>query len=103
MQTMKQLLRKARQQGRDPYLAWLTGLQVSLAELLMGRQLKTKLPSVDTLLTPVQRDSIVSQLCKRQQQQKKYYDHGAREAPEVHPGDIKLSGGSGGTNGSQPW
>ena len=56
---MKQLLRKARQQGRDSYMALLdfrasaiTGLKVSPAELLMGRQLKTKLPSVDTLLTP---------------------------------------------------
>ena len=95
VQTMKQLLRKAMHQGTDPYLALLdfraspiTGLKVSPAELLMGRKLKTKLPSVETLLQPMQNDGIVSQLGKRQQQQKKYYDRGAREAPEVHPGDI---------------
>ena len=82
-------------QGTDPYLALLdfraspiTGFKVSPAELLMGRKLKTKLPIFDTLLQPMQNDGIVSQLGKRQQQQKKYYDRGAREAPEVLLGDI---------------
>ena len=92
IQTIKQLLRKADHEGRDPYLALLdhrsspiTGLDASPAELLMGRPLRTKLPPPPVPQQAEERD----QLYRRQLQQKKYYDrHAAAEAAELKPGDV---------------
>lgn len=59
IQTIKNLLRKACEDGNDPYIALLecrntsiSGLKESTAQLLMSRMLKSKLPTVGSLLKP---------------------------------------------------
>ena len=94
VQTIKRLMRKADEDGRDPYLALLelrntpiSGLKYSPAQLLMSRMLRTKIPVADHML-----DSQVypahQQLKERQQTQKKYYDRGTRELSVLKPGDV---------------
>ena len=59
IQTIKNLLRKAFEDGNDPYIALLeyrntaiSGLKESPAQLLMSRMLKSKLPTSASLLKP---------------------------------------------------
>ena len=59
IQTIKNLLKKACQDGNDSYIALLeyrntpiSGLKESPAQLLMSRMLKSKLPTVESLLKP---------------------------------------------------
>ncbi len=59
IQTIKNLLRKADDEGNDPYMALLeyrdtpiTGMQEWPAQLLMNRMLKSKLPTTTALLQP---------------------------------------------------
>jgi hypothetical protein len=83
IQTLKNLLKKADEEGRDPYIALLehrntpiSGLKHSPAQLLNSRVLRTKLPAVSSVLQP----RVVSahgELKHRQIKQKKYYDQHA--------------------------
>ena len=94
IQTVKQMLRKAAHDGKDPYLGLLDqrstpipDLNASPAELLFGRALKTKLPVHEDLLTPPsQRD--IQDLRRRQQRQKFYYDRGIVEERDISSGDV---------------
>ncbi len=59
VQTVKNLLKKAQESQRDPYTALLEyrnphldGVKLSPAQLLVGRRLKTKLPTSAKLLRP---------------------------------------------------
>lgn len=59
IQTIKNLLRKACEDGNDPYIVLLeyrntpiSGLKESPAQLFMSRMLKSKLPTVESLLKP---------------------------------------------------
>lgn len=97
VQTVKQLLRKADYEGRDPYLALLdhratpiTGLNASPAELLMGRAIRTKLPWPKHSKELPDHDLIRAQLHHRQLQQKKHYDRHdtSTEATDLSPGDV---------------
>ena len=95
IQTIKQLLRKASYDGKDPYLALLNfrntpipDLKASPAQLLFGRSLKTKLPAHEDLLTPKEPIDVEHQLRERQQRQKSYYDRGAVASSEMQPGDV---------------
>ncbi|XP_062498814.1 uncharacterized protein K02A2.6-like [Corticium candelabrum] len=83
VQTIKSLMTKAKSSGKDFFLAPLayrtaphetTG--VSLAHLLMGRRLRTTLPSLPGVLAPeVARRGTVQETGERsKQQQRKYYD-----------------------------
>lgn len=93
VQTVKQLLRKAQMCGKDPYLAMLeyraapvAGLQYSPAQILMGRQIRGRLPVTARLLKP----TIVNvrhQLVRRQADQKKQYDKAAKSLKPLHTGD----------------
>ena len=77
VQTIKQLLRKCRHDGSDPYLALLNfrstpipELNASPTQLLMRRAVKTKLPMVTTLLEPRLVPEVSQGLQEHQERQK---------------------------------
>ena len=83
--TVKQLMRKAAEEGRDVHLALLeyrntpiSGLEYSPAQLLMSRMLKDKLPAPTSLLLPKLVQGAHKSLSARQQRQKKYHDRGTK-------------------------
>ena len=96
VQTMKRLLKKADESKQDAFLALLefrnspiTGMEVSPAELLMERKLRTRLPTVKSLLEPKTRpmSQVRQKLLLRQQRQKAYYDRGTRPLPTLREGE----------------
>ena len=94
VQTLKNLFKKADEDGRDPYLALLeyrntpiTGLEYSPAQLLMSRTLRSKLPTAEKLLQPKVVDAHDA-LKRRQVRQKTYYDKHAAPLAPLRPGDV---------------
>ena len=92
--TVKQLLRKAREDGRDPHIALLeyrntpvSGLEYSPAQLLMSRMLRDKLPTTANLLKPKVASSAYTKLRARQLKQKDYFDRGTRPLSKLSMGD----------------
>ena len=96
VQTAKHILEQ-----EDPFLALLTyratptgPTRVSPAELAMGRQLRTTLPTLQTNLDPQQydKDIIKENDAKAKMSNKTYYDrrHGAQTLPELRAGDPVL-------------
>ena len=88
-------------QQEDPFLALLSyrttatsPTAVSPAELAMGRKLRTTLPTLPANLE--QKKIDMKKLKERDEKaknaNKKYFDrrHGAKNLPELHPGDIVL-------------
>ncbi|XP_021362545.1 uncharacterized protein K02A2.6-like, partial [Mizuhopecten yessoensis] len=60
VQTVKRLFKKARDDGKDPYLALMelrnipiTGIELSPSQLLLGRATRTTLPAKRTQLNPL--------------------------------------------------
>ena len=97
VQTAKRILKQD-----DPLLALMsyratptTSTGVSPAEMLMGRKIRTTLPSLKKNLIPRQpnRDLIRRRDEEAKQQQAFYYNrrHGARNLPPLHTGDHILS------------
>ena len=94
VQTLKGLLKKADEEGRDPYIALLeyrntpiSGLQYTPSQMLMSRLLRSKLPTKQSLLQP----KVVQahdDLTRRQQRQKLYYDKRASPLQKLSPGDV---------------
>ena len=94
VQTLKRMLKKAEEDGQDPYLALLeyrntpvSGLPYSPAQLLMSRSLRLKLPVKPSLLQP----RVVNahfELGKRQEYQRKFHDRGANPLPSLNSGDV---------------
>ena len=94
MQILKGLLKKADEDGRDPYLALLeygntpvAGLQYTPSQMLMSRLLRSKLPTKQTLLQPNVVDAHRDLQC-RQQRQKTYYDKSASPLQQLNRGDV---------------
>lgn len=93
VQTIKNLLKKA----RDPYRALLAYRATPLssgyspAQLLMGRRLRTPLPTFPEALRPELPDLQALQRKEREQREKgaRHFNlrHGARDLPELSPGD----------------
>ena len=91
VQTIKNLLKKA----QDPYKALLNhrntpldGINLSPAQLLMGRRLKSPLPTKVELLKPQRSQEIQQHFQKRKKRVKFYYDqHSEKELPPLTPGD----------------
>ena len=93
VQTVKNLLHKAIMSGQDPYVALMqyrttpfSGIPYSPAQMLMGRQLRGKLPISSKLLQP----AIVKArplLVQCQNAQKQQYDKSAKALPPLQPGD----------------
>lgn len=94
VQTVKNLLRKAQDGNGDPYIALLEyrntpleGVGYSPAQLLMGRRLKSKLPTTTALLTPESSIQVSDKLKEKQLKQKSYYDRQTRCLPDLHKGE----------------
>ncbi|XP_041350871.1 uncharacterized protein K02A2.6-like [Gigantopelta aegis] len=93
VQTVKRLWRK----NNDQYLALLDyrttpldGIDLSPAQLLMGRRPRNKLPTTRSMLQPTSynRHEVNRRLVFAKVRQKYYYDHsGTRELPPLHPGE----------------
>ena len=91
VQTLKNLLQKARDSGNDPYLAVLNYRSTpvsntipSPAEILMNRQLRTRL-NTPSKKSRKKTNGIREKLKERQMKQKQYYDKGAKELPILKP------------------
>lgn len=94
VQTIKQLMRKVAEDGKDIYKCLLdfrdspiSGLQVTPAQLLMGRRLKSILPVSSRKLMPQPAVQGRDELVARQQQMARYYNRGKRELPSLQPGE----------------
>ena len=92
---IKQMLKKCKESGDDPYLALLelrntplTGIGYSPAELLMSRRLRTSVPMRSDLLQPKVVEDARERLLQRQSNHKQYYDRGTRALPPVATGDT---------------
>ena len=90
---VKQMLRKADEEGRDPYLALLayrntavTRMSYSPAQMLMSRVLNSKIPILPALLEPKVVDPR-PQLEQQQRRHKAVFDRGARELPKLQAGE----------------
>ena len=93
VQTVKKLLTKAQMSGQDPYTALLqyrlspvSGLPFSPAQMLMGRQIRGRLPTLAKVLKPATVDAR-PHLLQQQQNYKQQYDKGAKPLPPLHTGD----------------
>ena len=102
VQTAKRLLTKAKEDGKDPYLALLdfrnTPIDKKLGspvQRLMGRRTRTLLPTSSELLKPKVIDTSVVTRRKQECAKKKkvYYDRQAKALPELSSGEnvyVKL-------------
>ena len=95
VQTIKTLLKKAKEGMKDEQLALLefrntpiTGLQESPAQLLMSRRLRSTLPMIVPMLQPHVSANTKSKLKLRQNIQKKHYDKTAKNLPTLQPDDV---------------
>ena len=95
VQTMKNLLKKAKEAMKDEQLALLefrntpiSGLQESPAQLLMSRRLRSTLPMTSTMLQPHVSINVKKKLKHKQTTQKRYYDKKAKNLPPVKPNDT---------------
>nr|XP_034322535.1 uncharacterized protein K02A2.6-like [Crassostrea gigas] len=91
VQTVKNLLRKADESGGDIYTSLMNyraspidGIGLSPSQLLMNRQLRTKLPITADLLNSKAVESCKPQLIARQEKQKYYYDRHSATLPNVN-------------------
>ena len=95
VQTVKDMFKKAEHGNSDVYVSLMEyraspidGVRRSPAQLLMNRQLRTKLPVSSELLKPEVVKSKQKELVERQKSQKFYYDKKSKPLPEVSPGEI---------------
>ena len=94
VQTLKSLLKKADEEGRDPYIAMLeyrntpiSGLRYAPAQLAMSRLLRSKLPTTKAVLEP-RVVNAKQDLTDRQTRFKQDYDRGATPLKPLKPGDV---------------
>ena len=90
VQTIKKLLKKAREGENDEQLALLelrntpiTGMSYSPAQLLMNRRLRGSLPFTAKSLEPSVPEGAKSQLQNRQKKQKDQYDKHTKSSPTL--------------------
>ena len=96
VQTVKNCLKKAVLDKRDPYLALLeyrntpvSDMLGSPAQRLMGHRTKTLLPTSQKLLQPktISPRTVQHELCQRKERQKYYYNKHSQLLDELNPGD----------------
>ncbi len=98
---VKQMMRKALDEGKDWYLALMdyrntppVGLKYSPAEMLMSRRLRGNLPVSDNLLVPHVPTDVTEDLKGRQTRYKQYYDRSAKKLPSLEAGEgVRISKG----------
>lgn len=95
VKTAKQLMLKAIQSSRDPYLALLDwrntpteGLHSSPAQRLFNRRTRTLLPTTTPLLQPEIPKDTTEKIQVRKAKQSYYFNVGAKELPELQVGDT---------------
>ena len=95
VQTLKQLMKKAKAEHKDPYLSLLElrntpvhGL-ASPSQLSMSRRLRSAIPCTEKHLRPVviNPEQIEEAFERKQEIQKLYYDRSARPLPQIHEGE----------------
>ena len=92
---MKNLLRKACEDGNVPYTVLqeyrntpISRLKVSPAQLLMSRMLNSTLPTVQSLLKPKLVDNPQQKLQQKSDKQKIYYDQNTKLLPSIKEGET---------------
>jgi len=63
-------------------------MDLSPAQLLMSRRLRSTLPLTHSLLAPTVNKGVTKQLKDQQERQQVYYDRGARPLPPLSKGDT---------------
>ena len=103
VQTVKNLLTKAKQDRRDPYLGLLEYRNTPIddigspAQLLMSRRLRSIIPTTNAQLQPKVLDphKVMEKLRLKQEKQKHYFDQHAKHLPTLEKGDrIRVQMGS---------
>ena len=96
VQTIKQILTKAKESGTDPYLALLcfrtTPIDQNLpapAEILYSRRIRANLPFASPK-TSNKNNRIRKALLVRQKSQKAYHDRNAHDLPQINEGENVL-------------
>nr|XP_054591203.1 uncharacterized protein K02A2.6-like [Nothobranchius furzeri] len=95
IKTVKHALKKALQTGTDPHLVLLslrntpiTGLNMSPAQMLMGRVLRSTLPCSSAVLQQSSLHNIHNKIRDMQLRQKQHFDKRAKALPVLSPGDT---------------
>ena len=102
VQIVKQLYKKAHDDGKDPELALLdyrntpiSGMPYSPAQLLMSRRLRDQLPTSNTHLKPKVPVHAADALKRRQNTQKRYYDRGSKPLTNLKVGQsVRIKKGN---------
>lgn len=97
IKTVKHALIKATQTGTDPHLVLLslrntpvTGLNMSPAQMLMGRVLRSTLPCSSAVLKPSTPEHIHDKIQDLQSRQKQHYDQRAKPLPTLTPDTARV-------------
>ncbi|CAC5417870.1 unnamed protein product [Mytilus coruscus] len=96
VQSVKKMLSKSKQDGKDPYIAMLKYRNTPLenldssAQLLMNRRLRTTIPTIKNRLKPKCGNLKNTQRKMKQQKmnQIQYYDKSSKPLPELQPNDT---------------
>uniref|UniRef100_A0A3P8RSC1 Integrase catalytic domain-containing protein n=1 Tax=Amphiprion percula TaxID=161767 RepID=A0A3P8RSC1_AMPPE len=95
IKTVKHALKKAMQTGTDPHVVLLslrntpvTGLNMSPAQMLMGRVLRSTLPCSSAVLKQSTPENIHNKIKDMQSHQKLHFDQRARLLPVLTPGNT---------------
>ena len=95
VQMIKQLFSKVKESNTSIDLTLLEyrntpffGMDLSPAQLLMSRRLRSNLPMTKSLLSPQINENAKDNLQIRQQKQEQYYNRGARPLPPLPQGDV---------------
>uniref|UniRef100_A0A3B3CIP7 Integrase catalytic domain-containing protein n=1 Tax=Oryzias melastigma TaxID=30732 RepID=A0A3B3CIP7_ORYME len=95
IKTVKHALKKAIQTGTDPHLVLLslrdtpvTGLNLSPAQMLMRRVLRSTLPCTSNVLKQSTLRNVPDKVREMQTKQKLHFDQHARPLPVLSPGDT---------------
>jgi len=95
VKTVKRLIRKARDDRKDPWLALLDhrntpteGMRNSPVQRLMSRRTRTLLPARETLLKPKLAESVQEERNKIKMKQAFYYNRNAKDLLPLAKGDT---------------
>ena len=95
VKTAKRLIRKAHEDGKDPWLALLDhrntpteGMRSSPVQRLMSRRTRTLLPARETLLKPKLTESVQEERNKIKMKQAFYYNRNAKNLLPLEKGDT---------------
>ncbi|GBL76248.1 Transposon Ty3-G Gag-Pol polyprotein [Araneus ventricosus] len=91
---VKTIMRKAKEDNKNHFVGLMeyrntpiSGLNLSPAQLMFSRRLRTKLPVTNKLLNSEVVNNVKGLLTKRQQIQKQFHDRSAKSLSRLNPGD----------------